>query len=1005
MANKTLIGLLSTMAFMGGVLVTESLEQPITASAATTVYKQSATSQLGELKTINSRIYTAPGSKTSVVASTKYTGEIFYIFKKATLSGKESYYLISRQSNTKAAAIGWVKESSIKRATYKVMTNVKKTRYLKGSGKAYTRPGGLARNVLLSNLSSYKNMAFSNNMTVKVGTKTWYRATVDKKTLWVPSTALSNTKITTVAAPVLTKTAQLARLNSTSVMIRSDVTSSKTATAAGKLTANTFTVLQKATYDKIVYYQLTLQGKVVGWVKQSDVKANTFVAPSALKKTLYHKGTSYGYSQPWGSSADIVTKDVAAWKEQAFHITQQAKVGSSIWYYGAVANGPTVWVAASATTTTVAKPEAPIITATSKMARIKNENTLIYADMTNSKSGELTGDLTANTFTVTSSASYDQIIYYHLLQDGEVVGWVKESELQLNPYEVPTALKKTVYHKGTGYGFSTPWGGVEDRIVSNTATWKNQSFNVTQQAKVATSIWYYGTVANGAAVWIPASATTVTPPPTAEPVYTTQSLQGVLKSTAKLYTSLTTLATKTLTTNEKTEKFTIQRSATVGDKIYYEISRLSNSGKNTVIGWILSTDMTTTKVSAPVTGKTVLYLSGLGNATNIAGGTATGNIVFKDLVSYPATQFTATASQKVGAVTYYLGKVNSKMVWVSEYYFGNPYQYFNLRKISNITQKEMEDYLVSKKGIAIKTNNLYKTIPVFLDMQSKYGINAQFMLAHAIWETGWGGSQISQYKNNFFGYQAFDSCAMTCAMYFPTGTDGIQYYADAIYRKYLQEGAIYNNGVSAAGMNVKYATDKTWAMNIARLMEAMKPYNATYYNGVKASTIEPVIPVFNYSNVIPATASKPTSYHTFEAGITATVTVNTSARKLPYATSLSVLNYTAGTKITLDGTNNDVSSKWMRVIINKQEAWISRSALKITNLGQATTEANIRDLPTTTNSKVLTALVKNQFFKLTVDEAGKVKTEKDSNGTIWYNLTIPGKKTTGWISSTIITVY
>ncbi|MBQ0140039.1 MAG: SH3-like domain-containing protein [Kurthia sp.] len=1015
-ARHTVLGLLSAMALIGSLTTDIPTDGLQTAQAASVTYKQSATSQVGQLKTVNSRIYTAPGSKTSIAASTKYTNEIFYVLKKATAENSDTYYLVSRQLDPNKAAVGWIKASSIKLATYKQLTNTKKTRYIKGTGKAYTRPGGLARNVLLANLTSYKNKTFTNNMTVKIGTVTWYRATVNSQTLWLPASALSTTKLTTVAAPVKVKKAQLLRVKAKNSLMRTDVASVKTEKSSGNLTGKTFTSTMRATYDKVTYINLVENNAEIGWMKLSDVTANAYTVPKNISKIVYLKGTSNGYNKPWGSTKDIVVKNLASLKDQKFTVTQQAKVANSTWYYGKVADGKDIWVAASATVATDPQPEtptpiepekpaAPVVTAVSKLARVTATKPLIRTNLVDEKTEKVNTTLNSTTFTVTEQAVYADETYYNLVQNGQVIGWVKPADVTVNTYSAPTAVKKTVYHKGTSYGYSQPWGSTSDRIVKDTAAWKEQAFTVTKQAKVASSIWYYGAIEKGTAVWVAASATTDTPPAVAAPVYTAQSLQGVVKSTATLYMNLTTFATKILTTNEKTEKFSINRSAVVGGKTYYEVSRLSTAGKNTVVGWVLSSELTTTKVTAPVKTNAVFYLSGLGNATNIAGGTAVGNVVFKDLASYPAAKFTATSMQKIGSVTYYLGKVNGKTVWVSEANFGQPFRYFNLRKVSDITQAEMEAYLIYKKKDPIKTNNLYKAIPVFLEMQNKYGINAQFMLAHAIWETGWGGSAISQYKNNFFGYQAFDSCAMTCAMYFPSGTDGIQYYADAIYRKYLRDGAIYNNGVSPAGMNVKYATDKTWAINIARLMEEMKPYNATYYDSVRPSTVDPVQPAFNYSNVIPTGQPIPPTYHTFDSGITAKVTLTTSARKLPYATAAVVKTYAVGTTITLNGTNNDVAGSWVRVLINKEEAWVSRAALKINNLGQATTEANIRDLPTTTHTKVLATIKQNTFFKLVLDSKGAPVTKKDSQQTIWYNVQIPGKKTTGWISSTIVKIY
>lgn len=862
------VSLLSTTMLLSSIAAIELPAMPVTTAKAAVAYKTSNTSLVGQMKTVNSRIYTAPGSTKSVAASTKYTNEIFYVMKKATVTKTgEVYYQISRQSTATATAIGWVKSKSLTRATYKPMTNTKKTRYIKGTGAGYTRPGGLARNVILPKMSLYKNTVFTNKATAKIGATTWYSATINGLTVWLPASALSNTAVVKVSAPVETATSKIAKIKSTTTLIQTDLENSKTAAKAGILANEALIVTKSAVYNKVNYYNVVQDGVDLGWVKQSDVTAYNFVAESAYEATHYLLGGGYGYTIPWGGKDNIITKDLQALKNTAFAISKKATVGKTIWYYGTTTTKKAMWISS---------------------ARLSN---------------------------------------------------MKPAEETPTPEPTPT----------------------------------------------------------------PTPTPTPEPAPSA-PVYTAQSKQGVLKTNGVIYKDLEKLEAKLVTTNEKTEKFTINQSAKVDATTYYEVSRLSTSAKTTVVGWVKSSDITLTTVAAAQTSKVVLYLSGEGIATNIAGGTAAGNIVFKDLKSYPAAKFTATQSQKIGSVTYYLGKIGSKYAWVSEANFGQPFRYFNLRKVSNISQKEMEDYLKFKKKDGIVTNNLYKNIPDFLAMQKKYGINAQFMLAHAIWETGWGTSKISQYKNNFFGYQAYDSCAMTCAMYFGTGQEGIQYYADAIYRKYLRVDAIYNNGTSPAGMNVKYATDKTWAQNIARLMEEMKAYDASYYDNIAPSTLDPQLPTFTNTNVIPAGQVKPPSYHDFATGVTATTTITTSAKLLPYVYGKDVITYTAGTKITLNGTNDDVSAKWMRVLINGTEAWVSRSALKIDNLAQATTEANIRNKATTTGSTVLTAIAANSFVKLSLNSNGTPVTAKDANNTVWYKVQLPNKTTTGWISSTIVKI-
>ncbi|PWI25218.1 hypothetical protein DEX24_09795 [Kurthia sibirica] len=1005
------MGALSLTLLTSSVVVPMPINKtiPTSATAATTLYKQSATSQLGQLKSGNSRIYTAPGSKSSIAATTKYTHEIFYIMKKAIAPTGDTYYQISRQTNPNQSVIGWIKAKSITRQSYTVQKNTKKTRYIKGTGAGYSRPGGLSRNILLANMAAYKEQTFINTMTVKVGTIYWYRATFKNKIVWLPATALVDRQsVEAIPDPVLTTTSKIARIASTKVRLVKNLQQNDSVVNTTTLVNRSFTITKQALYNKKNYYLLMDGKQEIGWVAVEDVTSYSYKAPSVKKLNLTLTGEGYGYSIPWGGTQDITLKPLTALENTTFTVTQMATVGKTPWYFGRAETGQQLWVSSSRTTAnkpTAPEIAAPVISATSKIARIASAQVAIFRDIQQPESLIDTKTLVDRSLTVTKQAFYQQKNYYLLMDGIKEVGWIAEQDVTSYSYQAPSAKKSNLYLTGGGYGYSIPWGGTQDITQKPLTAFEHTAFTVTQMAIVGKTPWYFGTTTTGQQLWVSSSRTLTTLPeaPTT-PNYTTNNRQATLKASTLWYTNITTLQTKVPTTAELTEKFSMARSATSNGKEYYELTRTSTAGKTTVVGWVLATAVNSTIVKPASTTKTTLYLTGKGSATNLPSATSATNTVYSSLTNYGAAQFSATAVQQIAGVTYYYGRLASKYVWLRADQFGEPFQYVNLRKASPITQQEMETYLVRKKTSIIMTNNLYKTIPVFLDMQKKYGINAQFMLAHAIVETGWGGSQISQYKNNFFGYQAYDSCAMTCAMYFPTGTDGIQYYADAIYRKYLRVGAIYNNGTTADGMNVKYATDQTWSLKIARIMQEMKPYDANIYDKVAPSTIDPLLPNFNYTNTIPANQLKPASYHDFDAGITAKTTVLTAAKALPYIYGKELVKYTSGQTLTLSGTHNDVASKWMRVVVNGQEAWVSRDSLKIDNLAITTTEANIRDQATTVGSKVLKTVAINTYIKILTDQQGKFITKIDANNQIWYSIQLPKTKKTGWISATIIKI-
>ena len=100
----------------------------------------------------------------------------------------------------------------------------------------------------------------------------------------------------------------------------------------------------------------------------------------------------------------------------------------------------------------------------------------------------------------------------------------------------------------------------------------------------------------------------------------------------------------------------------------------------------------------------------------------------------------------------------------------------------------------------------------------KYELNPVYILAHAILESGWGRSKIAREKNNLFGYKAYDSSPYESAMKFVDYPTCIDTVMGAVKKEYLTPGGKYFNGATLEGMNVRYATDKTWSEKIRNIM-------------------------------------------------------------------------------------------------------------------------------------------------------------------------------------------
>jgi beta-N-acetylglucosaminidase len=336
---------------------------------------------------------------------------------------------------------------------------------------------------------------------------------------------------------------------------------------------------------------------------------------------------------------------------------------------------------------------------------------------------------------------------------------------------------------------------------------------------------------------------------------------------------------------------------------------------------------------------------------------------------------------------------------------GNPYLTLNLMKPANITANDIINFFNQKNQ---STSPLKNYAQSFIDAQNRYGVNAQYLVAHAIWETGWGGSDLIGYKNNLYGYGAYDSCPFTCGYYFQSVPDSIFRVAYQVRVDYLNESGSYYNGPNLVGMNVYYATDQNWKNGIASLMKSMKQYDSVYYNNTKELGMSSIAPPPLVRD-IPAGQPYPVStIINFPSGIKAKVVDTTSLtfRSLPYVSKSTVIStLTQGTPITVLGFNTDVhydsnstgnyAYRWYRVSINGQTGWLYGRYLTIENLAQVNTGSgslNIRSSTSTeSTNNILTSVSNGSYLTLVTQNEIPIT----QNG--WYQVFLPNSTTTGWV--------
>lgn len=100
----------------------------------------------------------------------------------------------------------------------------------------------------------------------------------------------------------------------------------------------------------------------------------------------------------------------------------------------------------------------------------------------------------------------------------------------------------------------------------------------------------------------------------------------------------------------------------------------------------------------------------------------------------------------------------------------------------------------------------------YVESEKKYGVNAIFLLAITIEESGWGTSYIANKNNNICGIKSGGKWR-----YFSSKEECIDYQANLLKNQYLTKGGRYYNGVSVEAVNIFYCEGNKWSSKIIAL--------------------------------------------------------------------------------------------------------------------------------------------------------------------------------------------
>ncbi|WNF22673.1 SH3 domain-containing protein [Mesobacillus jeotgali] len=347
--------------------------------------------------------------------------------------------------------------------------------------------------------------------------------------------------------------------------------------------------------------------------------------------------------------------------------------------------------------------------------------------------------------------------------------------------------------------------------------------------------------------------------------------------------------------------------------------------------------------------------------------------------------------------------------FIKEVITGDPmhrdgYQFIDLRKPSKVTAVHIDQYISNNlKG---RSSVLAGKGQAFINAGNKYGVNALYLAAHAIHESGFGTSNISLGKYNLFGFGAFDATPFIGAVRFESVEQNIDYIAQEMKATYLNlqnwkyKGAylgfttrsVAGNAridSNSTGMNFYYASDVKWGQKIASHMQNILPYNKVDYDQAAVNSV-----MFSFP-------SRPAGMDAFPAGTLAIAKKDMKLTSQKGSTTLAV-TLKKDTVFEIIEKHNDY---WVKVKADNKDYWTNdikfdryREFISVKNLGRVNVSSlNVRPTASTALAPIGSFKL-NEYVHLLPDASGNPVMNSTNT---WYNVRLADGKT-GWVSASYI---
>lgn len=334
----------------------------------------------------------------------------------------------------------------------------------------------------------------------------------------------------------------------------------------------------------------------------------------------------------------------------------------------------------------------------------------------------------------------------------------------------------------------------------------------------------------------------------------------------------------------------------------------------------------------------------------------------------------------------------------------NGYQFIDLRTTSKVSAEQINNYI--SNNLNGRASVLSGKGQAFIDAGNKYGVNALYLAAKAIHESGFGTSSLSLGKYNLFGFGAYDAAPYIAAYRFPSVEGGIEYIAQEMKATYLNSNnwkyqgpylgfstktVATNTRIDAAseGLNFYYASDPKWGQKIATHMERILPYNKADYDNATANTR-----VFSAPD-------RPAGADIFPNGIEAVAMKDLALSSTKGGTTVKTLK--SDTSFIILEKHNDF---WIKVNVDGTDYWTKtiqldryKDYVSVKNLGRITASPTLNVRPTdSTAQAAIGSLNHNDYVQLVLDKDGNVTT---NSAKTWYQVKLENG-TVGWVSASFV---